>query len=478
MLRQQARAVAAGQFGTDLALTAASLAAAHLLRDRVLTGLWPSAFAGPIYPLSRYIPLFTLILPIWSVCLWSAGFYSSRRLLPLGEEVWAAMKAVFFGTATLGLSVYALKMTDVSRPFLFLFALVDFIFLSGEKLAIRAIARSVRSRGFNFRTVVVAGTGPKAVAIARSLDAHPTWGFRVLGFLDDETGGEMERADRWTRLGSLDELVKILAREVVDEMIFVVERGRLEQYEGAMLAAEQHGVRSHIALDVFPHLISRPMLEEMDGIPLLTFTTAPTNPALLFVKRGIDLSLALLLLVVTLPIQIAAAAAILLSSGGPVLFRQVRSGLNGRHFTLLKFRTMVAGAEEKLASVSHLNEMTGPVFKAANDPRLTGAGKLLRRFSIDELPQLWNVLAGNMSLVGPRPPLPEEVARYEPWQRRRLSMKPGLTCLWQISGRNENPDFDRWMALDLKYIDTWNPFLDLKILALTVPAVLAGRGAR
>jgi len=161
-----------------------------------------------------------------------------------------------------------------------------------------------------------------------------------------------------------------------------------------------------------------------------------------------------------------------------VLFRQKRCGLNGRPFTLLKFRTMVAGAEERLSELSHLNEMSGPVFKIARDPRLTPAGKLLRRFSIDELPQLWNVLKGDMSLVGPRPPLPEEVARYEPWQRRRLSMKPGLTCLWQISGRNEIPDFDRWMALDLKYIDTWTPFLDLKILMLTVPIVLTGRGAR
>jgi lipopolysaccharide/colanic/teichoic acid biosynthesis glycosyltransferase len=156
----------------------------------------------------------------------------------------------------------------------------------------------------------------------------------------------------------------------------------------------------------------------------------------------------------------------------------MRSGLNGRPFRLLKFRTMVEGAEERLSEVSHLNEMSGPVFKSARDPRLTGVGKLLRRFSIDELPQLWNVLAGDMSVVGPRPPLPEEVARYEAWQRRRLSMKPGLTCLWQISGRNEIPDFDRWMALDLKYIDTWTPFLDFKILLLTVPIVLSGRGAR
>src|SRR5206468_4337076 len=166
-----------------------------------------------------------------------------------------------------------------------------------------------------------------------------------------------------------------------------------------------------------------------------------------------------------------------LTSPGPSFFRQVRCGLNGRHFTLVKFRTMEAGAEERRSEIAHLNEMSGPVFKAARDPRRTLVGRLLRRLSIDELPQLWNVIVGDMSLVGPRPPLPEEVFRYEPWQRRRLSMKPGLTCLWQVSGRSEL-DFDRWMALDLKYIDTWSPLLDLKILLKTVPAVLSGRGAR
>src|SRR5262249_1206676 len=195
------------------------------------------------------------------------------------------------------------------------------------------------------------------------------------------------------------------------------------------------------------------------------------------VKRGVDLVVSLAVFLVTLPIQLLAALAIKLSSSGPIFFRQTRCGLNGRHFTLLKFRTMQNGAEERLPEISHLNELAGPGFKSSHDPRLTFVGRVLRRLSIDELPQLANVIVGDMSLVGPRPPLPEEVARYEPWQRRRLSMSPGLTCLWQVSGRND-VDFDRWMELDLKYIDTWSPMLDLKILLKTVPAVLSGKGAR
>ncbi|MBC8647385.1 MAG: sugar transferase, partial [Thermoanaerobaculia bacterium] len=293
----------------------------------------------------------------------------------------------------------------------------------------------------------------------------------------DDNGGEIRRTNRWPCLGKITDLEPTLMREVVDELIFVIEKGKLGEYEEALLVAERHGVRAHVSLDIFPHVLARPVLEELDGIPLLSFTTTPSNPMQLVVKRAIDLTLSLSLFLLTLPIQLIAALAIKLSSPGPIFFRQVRCGLNGRHFTLLKFRTMEAGAEERLSEISHLNEMSGPVFKVSRDPRLTAVGRWLRKLSVDELPQLINVIIGDMSLVGPRPPLPEEVSRYEPWQRRRLSMNPGMTCLWQISGRSDL-DFDRWMALDLKYIDTWSPMLDLKILLKTVPAVLSGRGAR
>jgi exopolysaccharide biosynthesis polyprenyl glycosylphosphotransferase len=230
-------------------------------------------------------------------------------------------------------------------------------------------------------------------------------------------------------------------------------------------------------MDLFPHTRARVELEELDGVPLLSFATTPTNPLQLMLKRVLDIALASFLLLIGMPIAGMIALTIKLTSGGgSVLFRQTRCGLNGRSFTLYKFRTMVEGAEERRRELMHLNEMDGPVFKLRSDPRVTRLGRLLRRFSLDELPQLWNVLRGDMSLVGPRPPIPEEVAQYQRWQRRRLAMKPGLTCLWQISGRNDL-DFDRWMQLDLEYIDSWSPLLDLKILLKTVPVVLSGRGA-
>ncbi|MEX1246103.1 MAG: sugar transferase [Thermoanaerobaculia bacterium] len=477
MLKQKARAIAVGVLLADLALTALSLPVSWALRHGVLKETFPSFFPLPLFPLDQYLVLLFFILPIWGLLLFSAGFYRSHRTLPLGEEIWAAGKVAFGGTAILVLLIYGLRMEFVSRWFLVFFGVVNFLFLVSEKVALRLISRWVRARGFNFRTALIVGTGPKAAQFAEFLEAHPHWGFRVIGYLDDDNGGEIALRDRWPFLGRITDMESILAREVIDEVIFVIERGKLGEYENALLVAERHGVPAHVSLDIFPHVLARPVLEELDGIPLLSFTTTPSNPVQLVAKRALDLALSLVLFVVTLPIQLAAALAILVTSGTPVFFRQVRCGLNGRHFTLLKFRTMQRGAEVRLSEISHLNEMTGPVFKAARDPRRTPVGRILRRLSIDELPQLWNVIVGDMSLVGPRPPLPEEVSRYESWQRRRLSMKPGLTCLWQVSGRSEL-DFDRWMALDLKYIDTWSPLLDLKILLKTVPAVLSGRGAR
>jgi exopolysaccharide biosynthesis polyprenyl glycosylphosphotransferase len=477
MLKEKARAIALGVLIWDLVLTALSLPVAYVLRHGVLPAFFPAVFRTTLSPIQEYGFLLVLILPIWGLLFYAAGFYRSHRTEPLVAEIWGAMKVAFGGTAMLALLVYGLRLEFVGRFFLAVFGIVNFTFLATEKVALRLLSRWVRARGLNFRTVLLAGTGRKAAQLGDFVEAHPHWGFRVIGYLDDDNGGEIRSANRWPCLGKITDLEAILMREVVDELIFVIEKGKLGEYENALIVAERHGVRAHVSLDIFPHVLARPVLEELDGIALLSFTTTPANPGQLAAKRSLDFALSLAFFLVTAPIQALAALLIRISSPGPIFFRQVRCGLNGRQFTLLKFRTMYPGAEERLQEVSHLNEMTGPVFKVSRDPRLTPVGRLLRRLSIDELPQLWNVILGDMSLVGPRPPLPEEMARYEPWQRRRLSMKPGITCLWQVSGRN-NLDFDRWMALDLKYIDTWSPMLDLKILLKTVPAVLSGRGAR
>ena len=311
------------------------------------------------------------------------------------------------------------------------------------------------------------------------IEGHKYWGYKILGFVSD--GHRLSNG--WARyriFGSVPELRALLERglqaEPIDEIVFAVTRKKLDEMKQIFLYCEELGIRARVAMNFFQNRVARIEIEQLEGIPFLTFTTTPSDETQLAFKRLLDIAVSSALLLLATPVILFAALCIKLTSPGSVLFKQQRVGLNGRGFTLYKFRTMIADAHERRREVRHLNEMNGPVFKMKGDPRVTPIGRVLRKFSLDELPQLWNVLKGDMSLVGPRPPIPEEVASYHRWHRRRLSMKPGLTCLWQISGRNEI-DFDRWMQLDLQYIDNWSPGLDLKILLRTIPAVLSGRGA-
>ncbi len=482
MLKQQARLIAALVFAVDLALVAVAFFAAHALRSHGLPALGLTAEAPALYPLERYLPLLPLALGIWGALLWGTGRYRSHRRISLLEESSAVLRVSATATGLFAVAVWGFRLDErllgsdrISRGWIVLFALLTAVLLLSEKLTLRLTARQVRARGLNFRTIVVVGTGRTAGAIAEALSEHRWWGYRVHGFFALEEG-EPPDPRALPILGSIADLAPMLAENVVDEVVFAVAPRDLGRFEELVLSLQDQGVLVRLALDVLPHAQTRVGLEEIDGVPLVTLSTAPSGPLQLAVKRSMDVALSLLLLLLALPVLALVALAIRLGSGGAVFFSQRRCGLNGRVFTLYKFRTMVEGAEGRLDEVAHLNEMTGPVFKSRRDPRITRLGRLLRRFSLDELPQFWNVLRGDMSLVGPRPPIPEEVARYQRWQRRRLAMKPGLTCLWQIRGRNDL-DFDEWMRLDLEYIDNWSPWLDLKILARTLPVVLSGRGA-
>jgi len=241
------------------------------------------------------------------------------------------------------------------------------------------------------------------------------------------------------------------------------------------LECDEEGVRTRVLIDFFPHVNSEMYLDRLGTAPLLTFSAAPDDELRLLLKRVTDCLLAAAGLVLLAPFMALIALVIRATSPGPAIFRQVRCGLNGRRFVFYKFRSMCENAEDLKAAVAHLNAKT-TAFKIPNDPRLTPVGKFLRKFSIDEWPQLWNVLRGDMSLVGPRPAVPEEVEQYQRWQRRRLRMRPGLTCLWALAGRDAL-DFDTWMKLDMQYIDSWSLSLDWKILLRTIPRVLTGKGA-
>ncbi|HWW61545.1 MAG TPA: sugar transferase, partial [Thermoanaerobaculia bacterium] len=319
-----------------------------------------------------------------------------------------------------------------------------------------------------------------ATDIARTIEQHKYWGYKILGFVSD--GHHLSNGwASYRTYGTVPDLRRILENgeiiEPLDEIVFAVTRKKLDEMKQIFLLCEELGIRTRVAMNIFQNRVARVEIEELEGVPFLTFTTTPSNESQLAFKRLLDIGVSLLLLTLTFPVLALAALLIKITSPGSVLFKQTRIGLNGRIFTLYKFRTMIEDAHARRDEVAHLNEMTGPAFKLRHDPRVTAVGRWLRRFSFDEIPQLWNVLKGDMSLVGPRPPIPEEVASYHRWHRRRLSMKPGLTCLWQIQGRNEIADFDHWMQLDLQYIDNWSPSLDLKILLRTIPAVLSGKGA-
>lgn len=483
MLKERARILAASIFLLDLALIAAAFLAAFRARVSLLPEWFPGLVSQRFYPLQDYLPLLPLALLIWGVLLLSSGRYRSHRTVPLVNEALAITKVVGLATVVFTLSIFALRLGDkllqddeISRAWIALFGLFTWIFLLTEKLAIRLTARLVRENGLNYRTVLIVGANSTGLSIADSILHHRFWGFKILGFILNGERPEEPLPAGLPVLGEIEDIPRIVEDNPVDEVIFAVSRRELDRLEDLFLVLQEQGIRTRFAVHLFPHTAARAQLEELDGMPLLTFSTTPTSHLKLLAKRTVDLGVSALVLTLSLPLILLIALAIKLSSKGPVFFRQIRCGLNGRRFTLLKFRTMVANAEQRRGELLHLNEMDGPVFKLKRDPRVTPVGRFLRKFSLDELPQLWNVLKGDMSLVGPRPPIPEEVASYKRWQRRRLSMKPGLTCLWQISGRNQ-VDFDRWMELDLEYIDSWSPLLDLKILLKTIPAVLSGRGA-
>ena len=475
MLKERARTVAYWVWTADVLLTTAAFLLAWYFRSNVAPKLLPGLFPTELYPLSRYLGLLPLVLAIWTFLLVTREAYTSRRTVALYVEVWQVAQIVGVGTLALAASGWLLRLDFVSRPFLVLFGCINLVLLLAEKLALRQFARHVRRRGFNYRTLLLVGINPRSEEVANIIQTHPHWGLKLLGFVAPN-GSFPDRVADLPVLGRADDLPKILQEEVVDEVIFVLSRRQLEEFEESFLLCSELGIRARVAL-YFPHMKARVVLEELEGIPLLTFTNTPLAPFPMFIKRFLDVVVSIVgLAVLALPLLLIALV-IKVTSRGPILFKQVRCGLNGRRFTLVKFRTMYQGAEGKLDEVAHLNEVNGPAFKARRDPRVTPIGRVLRRLSIDELPQLVNVVLGHMSLVGPRPPLPEEVLQYERWQRRRLSMKPGLTGLWQVSGRAGLDDFNRWIALDLAYIDQWSLWLDGKIMLKTIPAVLSTQGA-
>jgi exopolysaccharide biosynthesis polyprenyl glycosylphosphotransferase len=457
----------------DSSATVASFVAAHAVRLAVSD---VSPRLGPVYPLDAYLPLLGFILPIWLLVFHAAGMYGARASRSLKTEVSRLFRALAIAALLLFSIIFAAKLDFVSRPLIVVFLLLNAAMIEGARSLVRGMVLESATR----RHVVVAGALDEVLQAAATVDAHRDWGLEVIGLASDGSWTEAPGSPHRV-LGRYEDIPRlVLSGTIVDEVLISPVAGHLDEVkrlEPVFLQLEELGIVTRLVVSFLPRTSSSLSFDQFSGLPLLTFSTAPRDEVLLFIRRCADALLAVTFLVLLSPIFGAIAGLVKLTSRGPVLFKQTRCGLHGRPFTFLKFRSMLVDAESMKPTLAAYNEMDGPAFKMTNDPRVTPIGWWLRRTSLDELPQLWNILKGDMSFVGPRPAVIDEVRQYEPWQRRRLSMPPGLTCLWQISGRNDL-SFDEWMKLDLEYIDNWSLWLDLKIAVRTVPAVILGRGAK
>lgn len=461
----------------DLLVICVAYGAAYLLRTLLVYFEFFHKRLPGIYPFSHYIPLLLGLLALWAVTGYFGGFY---RDLQLSNPVRIAV-ALFYQlllVITLAYAgLYLFKRGDISRTFVMVVGGVMFLFL----MAGRAISFSgvywMRERLHRYHYCLIVGCGSRAREVASLIQQSRGSGLKLVGFVDPEENSHLtQRAIGNYEVHALSEVEHVLQHRVIDEVIFAVSMQELARLEPVMLHCANLGIKVRVQLEFLPTAYSRVYLDKFHDIELLSLSSAPESELLLFFKRLFDVALSAFSLVLLSPLMLGIAAAIRITSPGPVLFEQTRCGLGGRRFTLYKFRSMINNAEQLRAELHQRNELDGPVFKLRDDPRITAVGRWLRRFSIDELPQLWNIFCGDMSFVGPRPAIPAEVDQYEPWQRRRLRMRPGLTCIWVLEGRN-HLDFNRWIQLDLAYIDSWSLWLDAKIFFRTIPIVISGRGA-
>jgi len=408
----------------------------------------------------------------WALAIVLYMEYPSRRRSGAVRDFHSVISINLIAVLLFSATIFFVKGIWISRLFILLYVFMQVLLMFLNRYGVRLVLYLFRRAGWNTRTRLIVGTGDSARAYLEEVENNRRFGLRVIGYVADEPEAEIPIS----HLGSIENLDRQLTRHNPDGVVIAlsVTHPGMEQ---AVKVCESAGVPMELLLDGLSSQIATSEVHHGNRVSILSLSVTPHTPFALLVKRVTDIILSATALALLCPLFLCIALAIKLEDGGPVLFVQERVGLRNGRFRMYKFRSMCVGAEKMRDSLLHLNEMSGPVFKLTNDPRVTKVGSFIRKTSLDELPQLWNVLAGSMSLVGPRPPLPTEVAQYDQSYRRRLSVKPGLTCLWQVAGRNDI-DFDRWMELDLAYIDNWSYLEDLKIIFRTIPAVLKRHGAR
>ncbi len=467
MLKAHATLIRRSLVAMDVSVSALLFALIAVCVDLDFAGCWG---AHPV-PLSIVTAFASLSFPI---ALHGLGLYSSHRRNTLSEVCGRLLAASALSSFTVGVVATLLKV-PIAPTSPFYFGSTQFVVLGLGRLLGLVALQLARRHGRNTRNVLVVGSGPRSLRVRNLVDDHPEWGIRIIGFVDDSETPVAEELEG-DKIYKVAELPALLQNLVIDEVIVAYPRTMLVSVTEIVKLCSQIGIPVTVLSDLFGDELPPPRVAQLDTIPALSFAPVHHSTWKLAVKRTIDIAIAGTGLLALSPILGVAALLIRATSPGPALFRQERCGLHGRRFEILKLRTMSEDAERQRNALSHLNECEGPIFKMRRDPRVTTVGRVLRRWSIDEVPQLWNVIRGDMSLVGPRPPIPSEVDQYRFGDQRRLSMRPGITCLWQVSGRSQI-GFEDQVKLDLAYIDGWSLSTDLMILARTVPAVVSGRGA-
>jgi exopolysaccharide biosynthesis polyprenyl glycosylphosphotransferase len=428
----------------------------------------------------------------WTAILWLFGLYRLRVRWSARTEVVDVARSVLLLAVLTFVALFWLKLPNVSRQFLLLLFPAQLLLTVSSRFALRRAFAWARSRGMNSRFILIVGSGAAASAFADRIEARQEMGLHVIGHLANVNSPDGRgradpardsrapavgppRVDVRPVLGRLEDIEHILHSMVVDEVAICLPQSDLAFVEPITRLCEDEGKIVRIPTDEIGLTLPGARVEDFDGIRVLSLVYGPDRTLALIGKRFLDIAIAITGMVLLSPVFGAVALTMLVSEGRPVIFRQIRVGLHGRLFSIVKFRTMTRDAEARYEEVAALSDTRGAAFKMTNDPRITRLGRFLRKTSIDELPQLWNVLLGDMSIVGPRPAPSREVEGYDIWHRRRLSMKPGITGLWQVEARFDE-EFDHRARLDLTYIDRWSIWLDIKIIARTIPALVANPG--
>ncbi len=438
--------------------------------------LWPEQAEFFDAPFSAYYLAEAVLLVVLLAVVAQRGLYRMRRSTGWLDEVGIILNGTTIGISLLVMVFYIFRPGVTSRAMLFYAWVAITVLLSAFRLVVRWIVTQRRKRGIGLQRVLVVGAGHVGKMIMQQIAHRPGMGYALAGFCDDVSWAQRANFGRFPCLGSADDLPAVLAAHRIDEVIVALPSAEHERVLRIVGLCQESGVGFRLVPDTFDLTLGTLEVDNLAGIPLIGQREVALHGFNRALKRTIDVVVSAAALLAALPVMALVALAVKLDSRGPVFLPQERVGLNGRVFRIYKVRSMYVGAERLLDTLQENNQAGGVIFKMKNDPRRTRVGRIIRRLSLDEVPQLWNVLKGDMSIVGPRPPFPHEVALYDEWHKRRLEVVPGLTGLWQVSGRSDVP-FDEMVMLDLYYIENWSLGLDLKILLRTIPAVLSMRGA-